>query len=407
LDTVVVTSAPPAPVPPVACPSPFTCADIGDPTPAGTQSYAPDTGTWTIAGGGADIGGTSDQFHFVSTPLTGDGSVRARVVTQADTSAQAKAGVMLRASADPASPEYSVVVSPGAGIKVQLRSSQGGTTTKLANPAGSVPAYLEVTRTGSTFTASTSPDGSTWTVIPGSSATVSLPATLLGGLAVTSHTGGALSAVTMDGVTPAVGVSPPTTTSTSTTTPTGPCPAPWSCADIGNPSPAGSEQYAPTTGTWTIEGSGSDIFATADQFHFVWQTLDGDGSIGAQISALADTSSNAKAGVMFRSATDPGAPEYSAVVTPGAGVKVQVRSVDAGTTDTLVRTAGAVPAYLEVTRSGDTLSASVSSDGITWTVIPGSTFTMALPTTLLAGLAITSHDPGVLGSATVDKVFGG
>jgi hypothetical protein len=414
---VVLTDAPPAPVPALSCPSPFTCADIGVPTPAGTQSYDPGSATWTIAGGGADIGGASDQFHFVSTPLTGSGSVRARVLTQTDSNAQAKAGVMLRASANAASPEYSVVVSPGAGIKVQLRSTQGGATTKLANPAGAVPAYLEVTRTGATFTASTSPDGVAWTVIPGSTATVTLPATLLGGLAVTSHTGGALSTVTMGGVSPAVtGTSPSTTTtttsttSTSTTTTTTPppsCPSPWSCADIGAPLPAGGQSYDSLTGTWTVTGSGSDIFATSDQFHFVWKDLTGNGSLAARVTSLADTSSNAKAGVMLRSTTDPGSPEYSAVVTPGSGVKVQLRSVVDGVTDTLARISGAAPTYLEITRSGTTLSASSSSDGSTWTLIPGSTVTTTLPATVLAGLAVTSHTPGILASASLDRVTGG
>jgi hypothetical protein len=108
----------------------------------------------------------------------------------------------MRATSDPGSPEYSVLVSPGAGIKVQLRSTEGGTTTKLANPSGTVPAYLEVTRSGSTFTASTSPDGVHWTVIAGSTATVTVPSSILAGLAVTSHNAGQLSTVTMDSVTP-------------------------------------------------------------------------------------------------------------------------------------------------------------------------------------------------------------
>lgn len=164
---------------------------------AGGQSYDPGTGTWTITGGGTDITGTSDQFHFVSAPLVGDGSVSAEVTSQTDSSSNAKAGVMLRSSLDPAAPEYSVLVSPGAGVKVQVRSTQGGNTTKLANPTGTVPAYLEVTRSGSTFTASTSTDGVHWTVIPGSSVTVSLPSTLSAGLVVTSHNAGALSTVTM------------------------------------------------------------------------------------------------------------------------------------------------------------------------------------------------------------------
>jgi hypothetical protein len=186
----------------VPCPAPWTCADIGAPAPAGSQSFDPNTGTWTITAGGADITGTSDQFRFVSQPLTGDGSVIAYVATQQDTSAAAKAGVMVRTSADPAAPEYSLVVSPGQGIKVQVRKGQGGSTSKLANPAGTAPAWVKITRTGAAFTAYTSADGVTWTLIPGSSITLAgLPATMLAGLAVTSHSDGNPGTVTMTTVT--------------------------------------------------------------------------------------------------------------------------------------------------------------------------------------------------------------
>ena len=89
---------------------------------------------------------------------------------------------------------------PGQGIKVQVRKTQGGTTTKLANPAGTAPAYLKVTWSGTTFTAYTSADGVTWTLIPGSTASLTLGSSLLAGLAVTSHNSGALGTVTMDGV---------------------------------------------------------------------------------------------------------------------------------------------------------------------------------------------------------------
>ncbi len=411
LDTIALSTAPPAPLPPVACPSPYTCADIGSPAPAGNQSYDPNTGTWTIGGGGTDITGTSDQFHFVSAPQTGDGSVSAEVTSQTDTDANAKAGVMLRATADPGSPEYSVLVSPGSGIKVQLRSTQGGTTTKLANPAGTVPAYLEVTRTGSTFTASTSTDGVHWTVIPGSTATVALPATLLAGLAVTSHSSGELGTVTMDAVSPGVGTTTTTstssTTSTTTTTTTQPpttCPSPYTCADIGSPLPAGSQSFAPATGTWTITAGGADITGTTDQFRFISQPLVGDGSVSADVTSQTDSSSNAKAGVMLRASTDPGSPEYSVLVSPGAGIKVQLRSTQGGTTTKLANPAGTVPAYLEVTRSGSTFTASTSTDGVQWTVIPGSAATVAFPSTLLAGLAVTSHNSGVPGTVTMGSV---
>ena len=125
----------------------------------------------------------------------------AHVTSQGDTNSGAKAGVMLRVGTDPAAPNYALVVSPAQGIKVQIRKTQGGNTTKLANPAGTVPAYLKITRSGNTFTAYTSADGVTWTLIAGSTTTMSLGPALLAGLAVTSHSSGALCTVTMDGVT--------------------------------------------------------------------------------------------------------------------------------------------------------------------------------------------------------------
>jgi hypothetical protein len=108
---------------------------------------------------------------------------------------------MFRASADPAAPEYSLVVSPAQGVKVQVRKTQGGSTSKIANPAGTTPAWLKITWSGSTFTAYTSADGLTWTLIPGSTINLSLGTALLAGLAVTSHHSGTLGTVVMSGVT--------------------------------------------------------------------------------------------------------------------------------------------------------------------------------------------------------------
>ena len=423
-DSVAVSTSPPAPVPPVPCPSPFSCADIGSPTPAGSQSYDPNSGTWTVSGGGSDISGTADQFRFVSQPLTGDGTVQARVVTQSNSGTQAKAGVMVRATTDPGSPEYSVVVSPGAGIKVQLRSTQGGTTAKLANPTGTAPAWLEITRTGSTFSASTSPDGVTWTTIPGSTTTLALGSSVLAGLAVTSHNSGQLGTVAFDSVSPGVVSPPPTsttsststststtsTTSTSTTTSTtttGPpvsCPSPFTCSDIGSPLPTGNQSYDPSTGTWTVSAGGADIFGTSDQFRFISEPLTGDGTLTARVVSQTRTSTNTKAGVMIRASTDPSAPEYSVVVTSGAGIKVQVRTKQGGGSATLANPAGVMPSFLAVTRAGTSFTASTSPDGVTWSTIPGSTATLSVGATALAGLCVTSHSSGTISTAVIDSV---
>ena len=121
-------------------------------------------------------------------------------MTQSNTSSWAKAGVMLRQSTDPGSAYYAVYVTPGNGIAVQYRKSQGASASQLATISGTVPAYLKVSRVGNTFTAYTSSDGVTWTAIAGSSVTMTMTGPLLAGLAVTSHHSAGLCTVVFNSV---------------------------------------------------------------------------------------------------------------------------------------------------------------------------------------------------------------
>lgn len=118
-------------------------------------------------------------------------------------------------------------------------------------------------------------------------------------------------------------------------------PAAWSSADIGNPSPAGSQSFDQSTGTWTIAGGGADITGTSDQFRAVWQSVSSGSGIAAHVTAQSDTSAGAKAGVMLRTSTDPGSPYYGAFVTPSDGVIVQERSTEGGPTTTVATASGA------------------------------------------------------------------
>jgi hypothetical protein len=283
------------------------------------------------------------------------------------------------------------MVTPGNGVVVQYRAAQGGTTSQVAT-TGTAPTYLMVARAGTTFTAYTSPDGANWLAVPGSNKTLAnLTGALLAGMAVTSHNTGALSAVAYDTVTIAAG-SPPTN----------PCPTGWTCADIGNPTPAGSQTLS--NGTWTIQGGGADIYGTADAFRLVNQSLAGDGSVSAHITAQSNSSGWAKAGVMLRLTNDPGSPYYAVFMTPANGVTAQYRTTQGGTTGS-VKTTGTTPAYLKVTRAGTTFTAYTSTDGVTWTLVPNSTKTMTnLTGALLGGLAVTSHNATTLSTAMFDTV---
>ncbi len=262
--------------PPFLCPSGWSCNDIGGALPPGQDSLV--NGSWTETAGGGDIWGTADAFHLVTEPLAADGTVTAHVTSQQNTNAWAKAGVMVRATSDPGSPYYGVFVTPGNGVVVQWRAAQGGASTQVL-ATGTAPVYLRVgrfTTSGSSpqtyYTAYTSPDGTTWTAVPGSTVVLAMPGTLQAGLALTSHAQGVGGTVTFDSVAVAPGEVPP---------PGFACPSGWTCGDIGAASPAGSQSLS--GGTWTILGGGADIFGTADAFHFAWQGLAGDGSLSTRV----------------------------------------------------------------------------------------------------------------------------
>jgi hypothetical protein len=182
------------------CSSPWTCADVGGPALAGSASLS--GGRWTVKGAGNDIHSSGDQFQFVSQPLAGDGSISAHVTSQTNTSPWAKAGVMLRTDGSAGSPNYALLVTPGNGIVVSYRSTQGGTTiVQHALPTGTVPVSLKVARSANTFTAYTSPGNGTWTLVPGSTVTIgAMSGPLLEGLGATSHNSAAVCTAVMDTV---------------------------------------------------------------------------------------------------------------------------------------------------------------------------------------------------------------
>ena len=73
----------------------------------------------------------------------------------------------------------------------------------------------------------------------------------------------------------------------------------WSNQDIGDEGLAGSAGEA--GGTWTVAGSGHDIWDAADDFHFAYMSFRGDGEITGRVVGITDgTHEWRKAGVMIR-----------------------------------------------------------------------------------------------------------
>jgi fibronectin type 3 domain-containing protein len=180
-------------------PTGWTSTNIGTAT-GGGGTYELASSTFTVRGAGSDIGGTSENFQFTSTTLTGDGTFIARFATRTIGGAvNDKVGIMMRESTATNARNVSLILDASSGLsRLGSRGSTGGATTFVNGPAITVPRWFRLQRVGNVFTGSVSVDGTTWTTV--STATVTMTASpILVGFAVCSRDT-ALNTSTFDGV---------------------------------------------------------------------------------------------------------------------------------------------------------------------------------------------------------------
>ena len=186
-----------------------------------------------------------------------------------------------------------------------------------------------------------------------------------------------------------------------TGTTSGTLPSPWTSQNIGNTAITGSASYS--NGTFTVQGSGADIGGTADAFRYVYQPLNGDGTITARVATLQLKSDvAAKAGVMIRESLTAGARNVGVFVTRSNGVTFQRRLTTDGSTTSTAGAAVAAPYWVRLVRSGNTLSGYQSSDGVNWVFVGSDTVSMTA--NVYVGLAVSSHNNTVSTTATFDNV---
>lgn len=182
-------------------------------------------------------------------------------------------------------------------------------------------------------------------------------------------------------------------------------PPPWSRTDIGAVGVAGGSAW--NAGSFTALASGTDIWNADDQFHFVHQPTAGNCTMIARVTSLQNVNAWAKAGLMIRQSLDANAKNVFLGVTPTTtnGIRYQNRASAGGSTVTSHSRTGSsssIPRWLRIVRSGDTFTASRSSNGSNWTTM--GSVTVSMTGTVYIGLATTSHDNLLTTSATYTNV---
>ena len=169
----------------------------------------------------------------------------------------------------------------------------------------------------------------------------------------------------------------------------------WSVTDIGG-SLAGGQKI--NKDAWTIYGGGNDIWASSDQFRFVYTKVYGDFSYTVSVDELLNTHSYAKAGLMARNNLDKHSSHALINIFPYGNTEFGYRSSDGETMSAISGLSLSIPgAKLKLERKENTLTGMVYVND-RWTA-SGSVTIPGLNKSVFLGLATLSHDNSQLTKA--------
>jgi len=145
-------------------------------------------------------------------------------------------------------------------------------------------------------------------------------------------------------------------------------------------------------GTYTIKGSGNDIWGNADGFRFAYTEVNGDFEAVVRQLSTELPGDWAKHGIHARQNLDAGAANAQAIVTGGGGGGAQItwREVNGGASSEFMDAAPGPwkddECWLKLTRQGDEFHGYISIDSKDWKDLTSVTVKMNDP--ILVGLAV-------------------
>ena len=164
--------------------------------------------------------------------------------------------------------------------------------------------------------------------------------------------------------------------------------------DIGAVKHAGDAQYA--DGTYTLSGSGTNMWLEQDEFHFVYKVLRGDFTVSAQVEFVGDgVDPHRKIGWVARENLSTGSPMVNASTHGDGLTALQYRlEQDSLTQESKSEVQG--PTTLTLQRRGSTFLMISTSDTISTQAV--------LSQDLYVGIYVCSHNPDVIETANFRNV---
>ncbi len=159
--------------------------DVGNPALAGAASFDPGQKQYTVSGGGANIWGQKDEFHYVWRHVSGDFSLTATVrFPKVEPPSHRKAALMARQNLDDDAAYIDAVIHGSGLTELQFRDTNGDMTHAVNFPITG-PVRFELERKANWFTMYAANEGQPLQELGSYSLKLSKPFYL--GLAVCSH----------------------------------------------------------------------------------------------------------------------------------------------------------------------------------------------------------------------------
>jgi len=173
--------------------------------------------------------------------------------------------------------------------------------------------------------------------------------------------------------------------------------------DIGAVKHAGAVHYESNDTSYSVSGSGANMWFNTDELFYVWKKMSGDVSLAANIAWLTKgVDPHRKACLIFRQSLEPDA-AYADVAVHGDGLtSIQYRETTGASTREIQSDITA-PKRVRIEKEGDFVSLSVSS-GNEPLHFSGGSFKLKFTEPFYVGLGVCSHNADVLETAKFSKV---
>jgi TolB protein len=173
--------------------------------------------------------------------------------------------------------------------------------------------------------------------------------------------------------------------------------------DVGAPPLKGSAAYSADTKEYKVTGTGADIWATADQFHYLWREVRGDFSLAATTRFLTGGNPHRKASIMLRRTLDTDSPFLHLAIHGDGMPSVQFRSAKADDVRTLdFPIEGPGVFTLRLVRQGSTITFFVAKEGGPLRNLGNTTNSLGSP--VMVGLGVASHSVDALNTVVFSDV---